>query len=219
MLFFSSGKDSAACLKLLKPHWGEFDVVWCNMGNPYPETVEYMARIQKQVPRFVELKGNQPKFIAENGYPVDLLPISTLPFEKKFVPFTQCCGTNFWQLMLRYIGENRITGIIKGQKLADSLRSSLNSGVQIGQMEIWHPLEHWTDADVAAYLGEDIPESYKRGNMSSLDCINCTAFLRENGPRIQELESLFPGSYQEVMAVLASWKKAISPSLGVLDAY
>lgn len=217
MLFFSSGKDSAACLQLLKPYWGRFDVVWCNMGNPYPETVEYMKQIRAEVPRFVELKGNQPETLKKLGYPVDALPISTLPFSTKFTPFTQCCGANFWGVMLRYIVENKITGVIKGQKLADKMRSTANSGFSAFGVEIWHPLETWADADVRAYLGKNIPDSYKRGNMSSLDCINCTAYLAENGPRLLELKEKFPGVYSEVSFVLKEWKKAVNPALEVVN--
>lgn len=218
MLFFSSGKDSAACLKLLQPYWGQFDVVWCNMGNPYPEVVEYMARIKETVPRFVEVNGKQKEFIAKWGYPVDAVPISALPLKKRFIPYTSCCGANFWTVMMRYILANEITGIIKGQKLADRLRSELNSGALVDGKEIWHPLETWTDRDVVQFLGDDLPASYKRGNTSSLDCMNCTAYLPENWNRLSELKIISPETYLEVSSVLSVWKSAVAPALEVVNA-
>lgn len=75
MLQLSSGKDSAAVLWLLQPYWDKFDVVWVNPGNPYPETLEYMEKIQKLVPRFICVLGNQPQDIQRNGWPVDIVPL------------------------------------------------------------------------------------------------------------------------------------------------
>jgi hypothetical protein len=113
--------------------------------------------------------------------------------------------------------ENDLTGIIKGQKLADRGRPPITTGVTMGGVEIWHPLEAWTDDDVFSYLGNDTPESYRRGLKSSLDCMDCTAYSLENVARVQELKTRYPEVHQKVVRVWSEWKKAVTPVMEAID--
>lgn len=210
MLQFSAGKDSAAALWLLEPHWDKMDVVWVNPGNPYPETLRYMEQIAKLVPRFFAVLGNQPQDIDRNGWPVDLVPMEATQIgmmlnnrvDLRFRPFWECCWNNMWQPMQNAVKQGDYTGVIRGQKLADKLKGPFTSGAVVDGVEYFHPIELWTDEEVKAFLGpERLPPSYHRGLPSSLDCMNCTAYASENKGRIADLKNVDEKAWAEVTAV------------------
>jgi len=222
-LELSSGKDSAACLWLLEPYWDRLTVVWMNPGNPYPETREYMDRVKSLVPHFVELLGRQPEWIEQFGHPVDVVPASASPFtmiprnqgNMKLQPFFSCCSANMWLPMDQWIRENEVTGVIRGQKSCDSLKNPFTSGQIVGGIEYLFPIEEWSNEQVMEYLGPDrIPASYKRGLFSSLDCMNCTAYVQENPGRVADLELIYPPAAKEVREVYAH---VYEESMAVLD--
>ena len=209
MLQFSAGKDSAACLWLLEDYWDRMDVVWSNPGNPYPETLEYMERISKLVPRFKVVLGQQPQDIAKHGWPVDVVPMEGTGIGQemsgeagpKLRPFWECCWANMWKPMLDEVTRGGYTGIIRGQKLADSLKGPIRSGTQVDGIEHFYPVEGWTDEEVISFLGDRIPPSYTRGLPSSLDCINCTAYSKENVGRATDLEKVDLKAWEQVTRV------------------
>ena len=209
MLQFSAGKDSAACLWLLEEFWGQMDVVWVNPGNPYPETLRYMERISKLVPRFKVVLSKQPQDIAQHGWPVDVVPMEATQIGQEMTgetgprlrPFWECCWNNMWGPMLEEVTRGGYDGIIRGQKLADSLKGPLRTGSQVDGVEYFHPLEDWTDEQVKKFLGDRLPDSYKRGLPSSLDCMDCTAYAKENAGRIADLEAIDETSWVKVTVI------------------
>lgn len=227
VLQFSSGKDSAACLYALEPYWDKITVLWMNPGNPYPETVEYMEKIRAMVPAFMELRGKQPEWIKEHGYPVDVLPVSSSPFIHstanqraiKLQPFPACCSANFWLPMMNWCVENEVTGIIRGQKLSDRMKTGVRSGDVINGMEYLFPLEDWTDEEVFSFLGDRVPPSYKNGLISSLDCKNCTAYVQENPNRIPHLQLVDPETAEEVKEVYRHLYEETMATMDLLEHY
>lgn len=226
VLQFSSGKDSAACLWLLEEYWPRITVLWCNPGNPYPETLDYMDRIWTLVPDFIEVHGNQPAWIKEYGYPVDILPISASPFipnvqsreVPRLQPFTACCYANLWEPIMKFMVEDGVTGVIRGQKLSDRMKSPIRSGDVVQGFEFLFPIENWTDEDVVKFLGpERMPPSYARGLKSSLDCINCTAYMAENTQRINDLDGIDAAAAAEVRSVHAFLKEEMLIQLKLLE--
>ena len=209
MLQFSAGKDSAACLWLLEEFWDQMDVVWVNPGNPYPETLRYMERISKLVPRFKVVLGKQPQDIAQHGWPADVVPMEATQIGQQMTgdtgprlrPFWECCWNNMWGPMLEEVTRGGYDGIIRGQKLADSLKGPLRTGSQVDGVEYFHPLEDWTDEQVKKFLGDRLPDSYKRGLPSSLDCMDCTAYAKENAGRIADLEAIDETSWVKVTVI------------------
>ena len=209
MLQFSAGKDSAACLWLLEEFWGQMDVVWVNPGNPYPETLAYMEKISKLVPRFKVVLSKQPQDIAQHGWPVDVVPMEATQIGQEMTgetgprlrPFWECCWNNMWGPMLEEVTRGGYDGIIRGQKLADSLKGPLRTGSQVDGVEYFHPLEDWTDEQVKKFLGDRLPDSYKRGLPSSLDCMDCTAYAKENAGRIADLEAIDETSWVKVTVI------------------
>jgi len=210
MLQFSAGKDSAAVLWSLRPYWDRIDVVWCNPGAPYPETLIYMQQIEKLVPRFICVLGDQPNDISANGWPVDIVPmestrIGMIASDKQGIllrPFWECCNNNFWKPMADLVIQGGYTGVIRGQKDADKLKSPVRSGHVVDGVEYLYPIESWTDLDVFEFLGEErLPASYKRGLASSLDCINCTAYTIDNPGKAADLVGISGQALSEVSAV------------------
>lgn len=209
VLQLSAGKDSAACLWLLESYWDKLTVLWCNQGNPYPETVEYMKRIKATVPNFLEVRGNQIEWVRQKGYPVDVIPLLNTDYGRfiasqdnlKLQPFWECCSHNFWEPMGKAVKDNGFTGVIRGQKSQDGLKSPVKSGSVIDGIEYLFPIETWSDEDVLDFLGERVPESYKRGLKTSLDCINCTAYVKEGQGRLEDLKLVSPDVHKQVKNV------------------
>lgn len=208
-LQFSSGKDSAAVLWLLEPYWDQVDVVWMNPGNPYPETLEYMQEISEIVPRFICVMGNQPQDIKKNGWPADIVPMESTEIGMVFKsektlrlrPFWECCSNNMWRPLEQFVKGSQYTGVIRGQKLADSLKGPTHSGTIHDGVEYFFPIDNWTDEQVFDFLGDRVPPSYKRGLKSSLDCMNCTAYMQENPGRIADLEKINKQAWEQVSYV------------------
>jgi phosphoadenosine phosphosulfate reductase len=217
VLLFSAGKDSAACLKLLRPHLAHVLVTWVNPGHPYPETVEYMSAIQRSVPHFQMVLGGQREFVARHGHPADLVPFEATPNGRiahrstapMLVPLEVCCRHNLWEPCQRAVREYAATGCIRGDKEADQLRTEIRSGDVHDGVEYFFPLAAWSDEEVFAYLGEDTPPSYRRGLRTSLDCINCTAYIAENPGRLADLHEHYPDAWAEVQPIV-HWMRDIT---------
>jgi phosphoadenosine phosphosulfate reductase len=225
ILQFSGGKDSLACLYLLKPVWNDIAVMWCNTGAAYPETIEQMEKIRKLVPSFYEVRSNQPEFLWHMGYPADLLPVhktylgnvlhSTVGV--KFTNYLFCCGSNIWDPMHRASKDLGATEIIRGQKMCDKRKSPVRSGQVIEDILYTFPLENWSDEDVFNYLrkeGVTVPGYYKNKEQTSHDCWDCTAYLDENRARIANLPA---DKKTVVMARLSLLKDAVRSELKTLE--
>jgi phosphoadenosine phosphosulfate reductase len=209
VLQFSAGKDSAACLKLLRPFLSKVEVIWANPGDPYPEVVEYMSHIRSSVPHFTEATGSVKRFISEWGYPADAAPFEGSALGRlasgnkiKIIPLNQCCAHNMWGPMWEATKRAKVTGVIRGQKESDPLKAPLGGFVKVGDYEYFMPLHNWTDAQVFEYLGDEVPQSYKRGLKTSLDCKSCTAYAGHNPGRLVDLAIVDPKTYDEIKPVV-----------------
>lgn len=221
-LMFSAGKDSAACLKLLRRWWPQLTLIWANPGRPYPEVVEYMAGIRANFPRFVEARGNQPEWVEVNGWPTDVLPWEATPMgrvcsrDASAVPLASaeaCRWANMWEPALHAVRASGCSGVIKGEKLCDRPLPPLQ--VIFEGREYHRPLLEWSDADVFAYLEpHELPPGYARGLTGSLDCMTCTAFLARNPERLNDLRATNPAAYAEVLPALRYMSRATLAHLG-----
>ena len=202
VLQFSGGKDSLACLYLLRPHWKRLTVAWVNTGAAYPETVALMDRVRAMVPDFLEVKSDQPSNIAKYGPPADIVPVPNSPEGRALTQsdaepiqsHLQCCNANVWWPMQCAMQERGATLIIRGKKLADGRKSAVRSGEVRDGVRYWFPLEDWTEDDVRAYLIEqrvELPAHYAY-TKTSLDCWSCTAYTDENAGRIKYMRDYQP---------------------------
>lgn len=205
-LHFSGGKDSIACLYLLKPRWHEIFVVWVNTGAAHPDIVEYMGRWKTRVPHFVEVNSDQPADLKERGWPSDVVPVENTAFGKAITgntgPMIQahldCCAKNVWAPLHEATKKLGVKYVIKGQRKSDRRKSLSSHGSSFDGLTYLMPIEEWSDEDVFDYLKEvnaDMPVGYSLGEKTGRDCWDCTAFLDENRERIANL----PAHMREVV--------------------
>lgn len=217
-LHFSGGKDSLACLYFLRPHWDEIDVIWLNTGAAFPETIAQMARIRELVPRFIEVRSDQPLNIEQHGIPSDIVPIAHTPLHNVVTreskpliqSFLDCCCRNVWEPMRDASRDYDV--IIRGQKLSDHKKAAINSGHVENGIQYYFPIEHWTDAEVYAYLEEneiELPPTYKYFG-SSADCWSCTAYLSENVGKRDYLMEFHPEKHRVVEQRISFIRNAVS---------
>lgn len=224
MLQFSAGKDSAACLYLLEPFWDRLTVAWMNPGNPTREVTAYMERIAKLVPHFLEVKGRQPEWIRQNGYPVDVLPFPSTRLGQiasnkpamRFSSAESCCRANMWEPLAQAVIAGDYTAVIRGQKACDSLKIPVTNGQVIDGIEYVFPLEIWSDEEVFEFIGPNMPPSYARGLRSSVDCRNCTAYAEEHQGLAEDLRHDEPEAAAEIRAVHLELAKQLSDYLATL---
>jgi 3'-phosphoadenosine 5'-phosphosulfate sulfotransferase (PAPS reductase)/FAD synthetase len=210
-LLFSGGKDSIACLELLRPAIDKVTVLWSNPGDPYPETLALIESVRNSVPRFVEIRSDVLQWHQDFGRPVDMLPFENSPVGRlvagdkpapKMVLLDQCCNANMWRPLFTALHESKATGCVRGDKRSDPWRPRFESNTTIDGVEYHLPLLEWSDEEVFGFVGDAKPASYARGHKASFDCMTCTAYLQHNPGRLRELAELDPMKYHTVMPVL-----------------
>lgn len=212
-LQFSGGKDSLACLYLMRPYWDRLTVYWLNTGAAYPETVSLAKQVSEMVPRFVEIAGRQPQAIEQFGFPTDILPVSGTPMgvigSGGGVPMQDrysCCLRSIMLPLHERMIEDGITLIIRGQKNADRLKGILRSGDVDGGIEYLFPIEDWDAKRVMAYLREKdtpVPRFYEMLN-SAPDCMSCSAYWEEGaGAYLKRYHHIEFKEYQRRLDIIA----------------
>lgn len=185
-LQFSGGKDSLACLYLMRSYWDRLTVYWLNTGAAFPETVALADQVRAMVPHFVEIAGDQPGVIAQHGIPSDIVPVNHTPIGimagASAGPLIQdrysCCFKTIMVPIYERMVADGITLIIRGQKNADHLKGTLRSGHVENGVEYLFPIEDWTARQVLDYLREQdaqIPRFYEVMD-SAPDCMTCSAY-------------------------------------------
>jgi 3'-phosphoadenosine 5'-phosphosulfate sulfotransferase (PAPS reductase)/FAD synthetase len=226
-LQISGGKDSLACLYLMRPYWDKITVFWLNTGSAPPQSVKRMMAIKAMVPNFVEWCSDQPSDIELNGYPVDLLPLRTTNggsmFEEhdgiKLQPYMACCANNLWIPMHNAMRELGITLIIRGQRNSDHRKAMIRSGESMDGFEVYFPLQDWSKEDVFAYLavqGVEVPPHYAYGT-SSVDCWDCTAYLYENQGRAAYFRDHEPELYPKFIDIMKQIRAEVTRETLFMD--
>lgn len=226
VLQLSGGKDSLACLFLLESIWDQIYVLWMNTGQAFPETLELMQRLRTKLPKFIEVRSDVGLSHAQNGFPVDLLPVRHHPGVQKNIglslprlqTFVECCYGNIMAPLHEATLALKPTVIIRGQKQADALKGPFSSGDKVGDFEFWYPIEGWTDDQVMRYLlsKEELPLHYQYFN-SSMDCWSCTAFLRDNLGKRDYMKKFHPEWHAEVTGRFEAIVKMTKPDEDLLE--
>jgi len=202
VLQFSGGKDSLACLYLLKEYWKELTVMWAYTHDSFPETIAQMREVAGLVGRFEVVHSNVIEQNGRYGPPTDLLPVWDTEVGRGFdetrtrkyqAPFA-CCSDNLWQPLLDAVKGLGATLVIRGQRTSDKHKSTIRSGHIEAGIEYWFPLEGWSEKQVLSFLTEEgvaLPEHYRYFN-SSLDCAGCTAYLAEHKGKLAWMQKRHP---------------------------
>ena len=211
-LMFSGGKDSIACLHLVKDFLDKTLVVWVNTGANFPEIETLMEKTRAEVPHFLEIKTNQPESVKAKGYPVDVVPVNytllgqsvTTIKDFKLRSYFECCSENFWIPCDAKMRELGVTGIIRGQRNSEGHRAPIKSGYVENGIEYCLPIEHWSENEVFEYLsikGVDVDERLLMSH-SSLDCWNCTAYMADSTQRFKYIKKNHPQKYEAIVQLV-----------------
>lgn len=212
VLQFSGGKDSLACLYLLRAFWDRITVLWVNTGDAFPETIAQMGAVRAMVPHFLEVKSNQPEQLAESGYPFDVVNTWELP-EGRMVDTTRtrkvqsplnCCAANLWWPALHACRALNATLIIRGQRAEEERKATIRSGHVADGVEHWFPIEDWTREELRVFLlieGVPLPEHYAYVD-TSLDCMHCTGYLNENVGKFRYMKEHHRALYARLRPVV-----------------
>lgn len=224
-LQFSGGRDSLACLYLLKDYWPKLTVYWCNTGAAFPETIALMGRIRELVPNFVEIGGNQPAVTQVFGIPSDIVPVSSTPIglavsgdgRQMIQDRYSCCARTMMQPTHARMVQDGITLIIRGQKNADRLKSPVRSGHTEDGIEYLFPIQDWSRAKVVSFLreqGVELPRFYEILE-STPDCMTCTAWWEEGAAKY--LKRYHHAQYLENQSKLARINQAVSEHIAAFN--
>jgi 3'-phosphoadenosine 5'-phosphosulfate sulfotransferase (PAPS reductase)/FAD synthetase len=183
-LAFSGGKDSMACLHLLRH---ELDcAIYVDTGFTYPETQQMVAYACTLLPvhRVRSDRQGQQRL---NGLPSDVVPVEwTVSGQsitgKKATTIQsslQCCYENLSKPLLDRAKSLGVTHLVYGQRHEEAYKAPSRHGDMVEGMIRLHPIEDWTTEQVFDYLATKmtVPEHY-RLTRSSLDCYDCPAYRR-----------------------------------------
>lgn len=226
VLQFGGGKDSLACLYLLRPVWDDIMVCWLNTGAAFPETENLMESIKALVPHFMEVRTDVLSDIGRNGWPVDVLPTAHTALGSactstpglRLRSWADCCGENFWKPLDTKMREMGVTTIIRGQRAGEHYKSPIRDGHEEGGITYRFPLQDWSEDDVFAFLrkeGVEIPEYYAHTG-TSLDCWNCTAFLDAKLGQLEYMRERHPEKHQVVRNMLREIAQVTAKELAPL---
>lgn len=214
-LQLSGGKDSLACLFLLKDQLEHITVYWLNTGDTCPETVGVIESVKSWIPRFKEVKSDVHAWRDVNGMPSDLLPSSGHFIARQYgmggQPITgrfDCCYHNIMQPMHQQMLADGVDLVIRGTKLCDGGRIPAEGDV--GCYTVMLPVRDWSHEDVFAYLdevGAPVNPIYQFAKgMSAPECLGCTAWWGDG--KAAYLKAMHPHLFQGYKTNLMTLKKA-----------
>lgn len=222
-LQFSGGKDSLAVAYLLRPHWDRLTFYHVDTGDLLPEVREIVAKVERDVPRFVRVETNSAAYRDTVGLPSDLVPTTNTQFGlmighgngRRIVDRFECCAHNIMVPMHNRMLEDGITLVIRGTKRADMPRLPHEGGQTEGYY-LWLPIVDWSDSDVFAYLrevGAPICRVYENGAQSP-ECATCPAWWSEGRAKyLGKYHQTLNAAYQ---ANLRTLRQEINPHYAAL---
>lgn len=208
-LCFSGGKDSLACVYLLRPWMDRITIYHLDTGELLPEVYEIIDHVRGFWPRFVRIHGDIEAFRKAHGLATDLLPYSShfigRAHGQEKVPLVSrydCCWANvMWPIMKRIMDDGN-TLIIRGTKLADEPKLPADTGSKTHGVELYLPIRGWSHEQVFEYLRSvDAPICRIYDHVvSSPDCVKCTAWWTEE--RAAYLRRYHPEMYADYVTRL-----------------
>lgn len=225
-LNFSGGKDSLACLYLLRPFLEKYiSVYWLNTGDGCPETLEVLQQVRQWVPHFIEVRSDVKAWRAVNGMPSDLVPakghaiaglygMSDTKVSNRF----DCCYANLMLPMHQRMVADGINMVIRGTKVSDTGRVPVVGWA--GHYEVVLPVMDWSHTEVFDYLEavgapkNAIYEHFK--GISAPECMGCTAWWDDG--KAGYLKARHPDELPRYRNQLQTIKRMLKSHIDDLDA-
>lgn len=218
-LAFSGGKDSMACLHLMRD---SLDcAIYVNTGFAYPETlalVEYARGILPVHEVRTDRKGQNDAY----GIPADVVPVDWTVEGQIFggkKPFSiqsslRCCAANIMVPLWSKAIELGVTELVIGQRDDELKTSPARDGDTVLGIKRVQPLEKWTTTQVLQFLDTkmDVPRHYSLSR-SSLDCYDCPGFRKHSEDLIEWTLEHHPDLYSAYSARCAAVDSAIQEAL------
>lgn len=208
-LSFSGGKDSLACVYLLRAHWDRIKFYHNDTGDLLPEVRDVVSQIEAMVPHFVRIQGDVRSWTATYGMPTDLLPYSAHDIGRaagqdgaRIVTRYNCCFVNLMWPTWQRIKDDGNTLCIRGSKRADTPKMPTRSGETLEGIEFWYPIQDWSHAEVFAYLDSvGAPRNRIYDHVTNApECARCTAWWGEG--RAAYLKRFHPELFADYMTGL-----------------
>lgn len=219
VLAFSGGKDSMACLHLMKDTLA--CAIYVDTGKSYPETME-MVRYAETILPVIIVKTDQEAQNNREGLPADVVPIDwtrhgqlvTKPKQIMIQSYLSCCFENVSYPLFAKAKEIRATEIVYGQRDDDDHKASAQHGQVIDGITRLHPIANWSSFKVLEYLATvmEVPEHYTIKH-SSLDCYDCTAYRSDSSDRIRFTRKHHPDFYDQYLQRMTRVNQALVDAL------
>lgn len=219
ILALSGGKDSMACLFLMK---ASLDcAIYVDTGFSYPETRRVIDEARKHVD-VVTVKSDRRIQNEQAGLPSDVVPIDwtsygqTLSGKKSVTvqSYLNCCQKNLCEPLFTEAKRLGATELVFGQRESEGHKSTAKNGDEVFGIVRLHPIEQWTDAEVMKFLAGHmaIPDHFSIKH-SSLDCYDCTAYRKESADRIEWMREAHPPLFKDYKQRADSLSSAINEAL------
>jgi 3'-phosphoadenosine 5'-phosphosulfate sulfotransferase (PAPS reductase)/FAD synthetase len=222
LLQLSGGIDSLVCLLLLKDEPG-LNVLTVQTDGGYPSVESYLAKLAEAFPHIPFHIRRSERRLKEYGQPVDVVPLRWTAMgqlirardDVRYQDTFSCCYRGIWLPLSKASHELGATVVYRGQRNDDRLKGPLVDGDTVEGITYRFPIATWTRTMVLKYIGEHAPEllppGYGKGELSSRDCIDCTAYLQDNEQRIKNLPI---DTYKHVDTILKQWRRDVLEELG-----
>jgi 3'-phosphoadenosine 5'-phosphosulfate sulfotransferase (PAPS reductase)/FAD synthetase len=223
-LQFSGGKDSLACLYLLREQLPELTVYFMDAGDGCPETLAVVEEVKDWVPNFVTVRSDVKAWRKLHGNPSDLVAASSHYIAEPYGISTgrlsnrfDCCAQNIMRPLHERMVADGVDCVIRGIKTVDTGTIPFEGRDQF--YEVILPIRDWTHDDVFKFLetvGAPHNAIYDFHNkVSAPACIGCTAWWDD--AKAAYLRKLHPERLTEYHASLEQIKHALQSHLEFLD--
>lgn len=224
-LQFSGGKDSLACLYLLRSLVEQgLAVYWVNTGDGCPETRGVIEHVRSWVPNFIEIRSDVKAWRQQHGNPVDLLPASNTMLgvaygmsDVRLSGRFDCCQANLMLPLHNRMVEDGVDCVIRGTKLVDAGRVPAEGATPWYHIVL--PLRDWSHQEVFDYLNRvkapanPIYQHFKA--ISAPECMSCTAWWDDG--KMAYLKARHPQLVQEHRIKLETVRAQLQEHLRNLD--